>query len=122
MIERSMAIKCPNISYHLAGTKKMQQVVASPGVLERYFTHLILPSSHNADTFSPYPPPTPSPTHLLTIFCFILFFLFFPLSFIYFCSIITDKESVERMRASFTGLYSLSGPESKEIIEKAKEV
>ena len=37
MIERSLAIKCPNIGYHLAGTKKMQQVFAEPGVLERYF-------------------------------------------------------------------------------------
>ena len=34
MIERSRAIKCPNIAYHLAGTKKVQQVLAKPGVLE----------------------------------------------------------------------------------------
>eukprot|EP00026_Physarum_polycephalum_P008560 Phypoly_transcript_08648.p1 GENE.Phypoly_transcript_08648~~Phypoly_transcript_08648.p1 ORF type:complete len:467 (+),score=77.63 Phypoly_transcript_08648:80-1480(+) len=70
LVERSKAVKCPNISYHLAGTKKMQQVISAPGVLE---------------------------------------------------SIISDKESVSRMRASFTGLYSLSGPEAKDIIEKAKQ-
>ncbi len=37
-IERSRAIKCPPLSYHLAGTKKIQQVVAIPGVLERFLT------------------------------------------------------------------------------------
>ncbi|XP_066290499.1 glutathione synthetase-like isoform X3 [Branchiostoma lanceolatum] len=35
-IERSRAIKCPCISYHLAGTKKVQQELAQPGVLERF--------------------------------------------------------------------------------------
>eukprot|EP00096_Caligus_rogercresseyi_P006476 TRINITY_DN2293_c0_g1_i3.p1 TRINITY_DN2293_c0_g1~~TRINITY_DN2293_c0_g1_i3.p1 ORF type:complete len:355 (+),score=50.01 TRINITY_DN2293_c0_g1_i3:710-1774(+) len=37
MIERSLAIKCPNIAYHLAGTKKVQQELSVPGVLERFF-------------------------------------------------------------------------------------
>ncbi|XP_025409253.1 glutathione synthetase-like isoform X5 [Sipha flava] len=36
MIERSKAIKCPNIQYHLAGTKKVQQALATPGMLERF--------------------------------------------------------------------------------------
>ncbi|XP_078688420.1 glutathione synthetase-like isoform X2 [Branchiostoma floridae x Branchiostoma belcheri] len=36
MIERSRAIKCPCISYHLAGTKKVQQELAQPGVLEKF--------------------------------------------------------------------------------------
>eukprot|EP00002_Diphylleia_rotans_P028807 TRINITY_DN5823_c0_g1_i1.p1 TRINITY_DN5823_c0_g1~~TRINITY_DN5823_c0_g1_i1.p1 ORF type:complete len:520 (+),score=87.80 TRINITY_DN5823_c0_g1_i1:52-1611(+) len=36
MIERSEAIKCPNIAVHLVGAKKFQQVLAQPGVLERY--------------------------------------------------------------------------------------
>lgn len=36
LIERSKAIKCPNISYHLAGAKKVQQVLANPGELEKY--------------------------------------------------------------------------------------
>ena len=36
MIERSLAIKSPSIQYHLAGTKKVQQALASPGTLERY--------------------------------------------------------------------------------------
>ena len=31
-----MAIKCPTVAYQLAGTKKVQQVVALPGVLERF--------------------------------------------------------------------------------------
>jgi len=34
MIERSRAIKSPSIGYHLAGTKKVQQVLAQPGVME----------------------------------------------------------------------------------------
>ncbi|PNY11247.1 glutathione synthetase chloroplastic-like, partial [Trifolium pratense] len=37
LIEQSSAIKCPNISYHLVGTKKIQQELAKPGVLERFF-------------------------------------------------------------------------------------
>lgn len=36
MIERSKAIKCPTIYYHLAGTKKVQQQLAMPGVLEHF--------------------------------------------------------------------------------------
>lgn len=35
-VERSLAIKCPNIAYHLVGTKKMQQILAQPGQLEKY--------------------------------------------------------------------------------------
>ncbi|PNF30933.1 Glutathione synthetase [Cryptotermes secundus] len=38
MIERSLAIKCPSIHYHLAGTKKVQQTLATPGVLEKFLT------------------------------------------------------------------------------------
>ncbi|XP_068181816.1 glutathione synthetase-like isoform X2 [Antennarius striatus] len=37
MMERSLAVKCPDIGTHLAGTKKVQQVLARPGVLERFF-------------------------------------------------------------------------------------
>lgn len=36
MMERSRAIKSPSIHYHLAGTKKVQQELARPGVLERF--------------------------------------------------------------------------------------
>ncbi|CAH9073964.1 unnamed protein product [Cuscuta epithymum] len=36
LIEQSRAIKCPSISYHLAGTKKVQQELAKPNVLERF--------------------------------------------------------------------------------------
>ena len=35
-IERSRAIKCPSIAYHLVGTKKMQQYLALPGQVERF--------------------------------------------------------------------------------------
>lgn len=37
LIERSLAIKCPDIGTHLVGTKKVQQVLTRPGVLERFF-------------------------------------------------------------------------------------
>ncbi|XP_076015359.1 glutathione synthetase-like isoform X1 [Genypterus blacodes] len=37
MMERSLAVKCPDIGTHLAGTKKVQQVLARPGVLEKFF-------------------------------------------------------------------------------------
>lgn len=36
LMERSNAIKCPSITYHLAGTKKIQQELAKTGVLERF--------------------------------------------------------------------------------------
>ncbi|CAO1356974.1 unnamed protein product [Diamesa hyperborea] len=36
MIERSAAIKCPSIHYHLAGTKKVQQALAKPEILKRF--------------------------------------------------------------------------------------
>ena len=35
-IERSRAIKCPTVAFHLAGCKKIQQVLAEPGVLEKF--------------------------------------------------------------------------------------
>ncbi|XP_030377991.1 glutathione synthetase, chloroplastic-like isoform X1 [Scaptodrosophila lebanonensis] len=36
LMECSLAIKCPSIQYHLAGTKKVQQALAQPAVLERF--------------------------------------------------------------------------------------
>lgn len=36
-LETSKATKCPSLGYHLAGTKKVQQELARPGVLERFF-------------------------------------------------------------------------------------
>jgi glutathione synthetase len=38
MLEESRAAKCPSLGYHLAGTKKVQQELARPGVLERFFS------------------------------------------------------------------------------------
>ncbi|KAH3812243.1 glutathione synthetase-like [Dreissena polymorpha] len=35
-IERSLAIKCPSMAAHLAGCKKVQQVLAAPGQLEHF--------------------------------------------------------------------------------------
>jgi len=37
MMERSSAIKSPSIHYHLAGTKKVQQELSKPGVVELFF-------------------------------------------------------------------------------------
>ncbi|KAI9084898.1 hypothetical protein K1719_033304 [Acacia pycnantha] len=36
MMEQSSAVKCPSISYHLVGTKKVQQELAKANVLERF--------------------------------------------------------------------------------------
>ena len=36
MLELSRATNCPPVSYQLAGCKKFQQVIASPGNLEKY--------------------------------------------------------------------------------------
>lgn len=38
MVERSAAVKCPSIHYHLAGTKKVQQALAMPGMLKRFLS------------------------------------------------------------------------------------
>ena len=36
-LENCRAAKCPSLGYHLAGTKKVQQQLARPGVLEKFF-------------------------------------------------------------------------------------
>eukprot|EP00123_Amoebidium_parasiticum_P013943 comp22238_c0_seq1/m.32801 comp22238_c0_seq1/g.32801 ORF comp22238_c0_seq1/g.32801 comp22238_c0_seq1/m.32801 type:complete len:470 (-) comp22238_c0_seq1:524-1933(-) len=36
LVERSLAIKCPSVSVHLAGAKKVQQVLADRSVLARF--------------------------------------------------------------------------------------
>ncbi|XP_072024384.1 glutathione synthetase-like [Amphiura filiformis] len=36
MAEQSLAAVCPSISWHLAGTKKIQQELSRPGAVERY--------------------------------------------------------------------------------------
>ncbi|KAK9146774.1 hypothetical protein Sjap_006677 [Stephania japonica] len=36
LMEQSSAVKCPSISYHLTGTKKIQQELAKPNILERF--------------------------------------------------------------------------------------
>lgn len=36
MMEQSLAIKCPSIQYHLAGTKKVQQALSKPGALSQF--------------------------------------------------------------------------------------
>uniref|UniRef100_A0A1Y1MFP8 Glutathione synthetase n=1 Tax=Photinus pyralis TaxID=7054 RepID=A0A1Y1MFP8_PHOPY len=38
LMEKSLAIKCPSIQYHLAGTKKVQQVLAKSGALEKFLS------------------------------------------------------------------------------------
>ncbi|KAJ3276092.1 hypothetical protein HDV01_006262 [Terramyces sp. JEL0728] len=38
LIEESYSIKCPNAAYHLVGSKKMQQVLAMPDMLEKFMT------------------------------------------------------------------------------------
>uniref|UniRef100_A0A8C8SGR6 Glutathione synthetase n=1 Tax=Pelusios castaneus TaxID=367368 RepID=A0A8C8SGR6_9SAUR len=70
LIERSKAVKCPDIATQLAGTKKVQQELSQPGALER-----LLP---------------------------------------------TQAEAVARIRATFTGLYSLDmGEEGDKMVAVA---
>ena len=35
-VERSFAVKCPSIAYHLVGAKKVQQELAAPGQVEKF--------------------------------------------------------------------------------------
>lgn len=53
-MEQSSAIKCPSISYHLAGTKKIQQELAKPDVLERSFYIHILFYLSNLSIFADF--------------------------------------------------------------------
>ena len=38
LLERSLAVKCPTVAYHLAGCKRVQQALSSAGVLERFLS------------------------------------------------------------------------------------
>jgi glutathione synthase len=40
IIEKSYSVKCPNVAYHLAGAKKVQQVLAQPNILEKYIINI----------------------------------------------------------------------------------
>ena len=53
MIERSLAIKSPSIQYHLAGTKKVQQALALPGILEKWVV-LCVKKKIDADVLIPF--------------------------------------------------------------------
>ena len=52
LLERSFAIKCPSIGQHLAGTKKVQQVLAAPAMLARFV---------DPEQAQPSPSPEPEP-------------------------------------------------------------
>ncbi|XP_077982662.1 glutathione synthetase-like [Glandiceps talaboti] len=55
MLEKSLAIKCPSIVYHLAGTKKVQQELSQPGAVERfqdYFPDPVTSVQRIRDTFA----------------------------------------------------------------------
>jgi len=67
-IERSASIKCPSVNYHLSGCKKIQQVLADPSVLNKFFEK-------------------------------------------------GEEQSVSRIHATFTGLYSLE--EDSAVIQEA---
>lgn len=40
LIERSRAVKCPSVAYHLVGAKKIQQELARPGIIDRFLPDL----------------------------------------------------------------------------------
>ncbi|XP_007906850.1 glutathione synthetase isoform X2 [Callorhinchus milii] len=70
LLERSRAIKCPDIATHLVGTKKVQQELTRPGVLEKF--------------------------------------------------LYDNPEAVERIRATFVGLYSFDeGEEGDKVVAMA---
>jgi glutathione synthase len=54
LLELSRAIKCPTIITQLAGCKKIQQVLASPDVLERYIS-LFLEITQDSSMFKGHP-------------------------------------------------------------------
>ncbi|KAJ2995175.1 hypothetical protein HDV02_001001 [Globomyces sp. JEL0801] len=38
LIEASFTVKCPNAAYHLVGSKKIQQILAGPNMLEKFIS------------------------------------------------------------------------------------
>eukprot|EP01060_Flectonema_neradi_P040109 TRINITY_DN9035_c0_g1_i1.p1 TRINITY_DN9035_c0_g1~~TRINITY_DN9035_c0_g1_i1.p1 ORF type:complete len:474 (+),score=96.67 TRINITY_DN9035_c0_g1_i1:60-1481(+) len=38
LIEKSTAVKCPSVPYHLTGAKKVQQLLCDPDILSKYLT------------------------------------------------------------------------------------
>ncbi|KAI9204173.1 glutathione synthase [Polychytrium aggregatum] len=55
LIERSKTIKCPNAAYHLVGTKKVQQILARPGVVERFLKNPVEAAQIRASFTGLYP-------------------------------------------------------------------
>ncbi|KAF8942994.1 hypothetical protein BGZ47_005931 [Haplosporangium gracile] len=55
LAERSLAIKCPTIAYQLVGTKKVQQVLAAPGQLERFVKDPVMVAQLRASFTGLYP-------------------------------------------------------------------
>jgi hypothetical protein len=54
MIERSFAIKAPKIEYHLMCTKKFQQYLSKPGVLEKFVSEKNVLDSIRGTFFEQY--------------------------------------------------------------------
>lgn len=96
MIEESSAVKCPSISYHLTGTKKVQQELAKPGVLERYTIYFQRLSLFSIPHF------------------LIIYTLYKTLT-----RFIDNKDDIAKLRKCFAGLWSLDDIEIvKNAIEK----
>lgn len=93
LIEQSSAVKCPSIAYHLTGTKKIQQELAKPGVLERYMDLHCINFSKAITLFQK------TLKHNINRF-------------------LDKKEDIAKLRKCFAGLWSLDDPE---IIKKAIE-
>lgn len=52
MMERSRAILCPSVGYHLAGRKKVQQELTVPGVVEKFMNGDLEASKRIRATFA----------------------------------------------------------------------
>ncbi|KAF9145026.1 hypothetical protein BG015_012024 [Linnemannia schmuckeri] len=55
LAERSLAIKCPTIAYQLVGAKKVQQVLAASGQLERFVKDPVMVAQLRASFTGLYP-------------------------------------------------------------------
>lgn len=64
-IERSRAIKCPTVAFHLAGCKKIQQVLTKDGVLERFVAEDKMRDSLRATFVGLYSLDSPSSDYII---------------------------------------------------------
>ncbi len=102
VMELSRASLCPSVAYQLVGTKKMQQVLAEPGVLERSVVACGGALNIQWTVCQPHLLPTRL-RYLYMTRCHRYTLHISPCP----CRFVKDPAAVSKIRSTFAGLYSL---------------